>query len=135
MSRQDNIRVVERSYEEQRLAFALASRDQAELTLEALKGPGTAAVAASSAIQAGIAAADAACAHVLGLASAGAHDQATKLLSRISESSKAVNDLGRLLSIKTSVQYGGRAVTEAQAKEAIDRANRLIDFAERIRRR
>lgn len=135
MPRQDKIRAVDRAYGDQRLIFALASRDQAELTLEALKGPGTAAVAASSAIQAGIAAADAACAFVLLLTSAGAHDQATKLLGRISQSTKAVNDLGRLLSIKTAVQYAGRAVSESQARDAIERANRLIDFAERQRRR
>jgi len=89
----------------------------------------------SSAVIAGIAASDAACALALGMVSAGAHDQAVRLLARVSGSTRAVGDLSKLVTIKTVAQYAGKSMAARQAADAITRALRLIAFAESQRRR
>lgn len=58
----------------------------------------------SSAVLAGIAATDAACAVAFGSVSAGAHDRGVKLLTQVSGSTKAVGDLSKLVVIKTAAQ-------------------------------
>jgi hypothetical protein len=70
----------------------------------------------SSAVLAGIAASDAACALSLGMVSAGAHDQAVMLLARVSDSKRAVGDLSKLLALKTAVRYTGKSMAERQAQ-------------------
>ena len=105
MAREDKTRRVDRAYAETRLNDARAYLQQAEISRQLVEGPRRDATVVSSAVLAGIAASDAACAVVLGMVSVGAHDQAVKLLSRVSGSAKAVNDLSKLTAIKTAAQY------------------------------
>jgi hypothetical protein len=135
MAREDKTRPVDRTYAETRLSDARAFVQQADLSLQFVDGPRRNATAVSSAVLAGIAACDAACALALGMVSAGAHDQAVKLLNRVSGSSKAVSDLSKLMAIKTAAQYTGKSMAERQAADAITRAQRLIAFAESQLRR
>jgi hypothetical protein len=134
MAREDKTRVVDRTYAVTRLSDARAFVQQANLSLQLVDGPRRNATAVSSAVLAGIAASDAACALALGIVSAGAHDQAVKLLARISGSTSAVGDLSKLVAIKTAAQYTGKSMGERQAKDAMTRALRLIVFAESQRR-
>jgi hypothetical protein len=69
------------------------------------------------------------------MVSAGAHDQAVRLLARVSGSAKAVGDLSKLVAIKTAAQYTGKSMAERQATDAITQAQRLIAFAESQLRR
>jgi hypothetical protein len=134
MAREDKTRSVDRAHAETRLSDARAFLQQAEISLQLVDGPRRSATVVSSAVLAGIAACDAACALALGLVSAGAHDQAVRLLTRVSGSSKAVGDLSKLVSIKTAAQYTGKVMAERQATDAIRRAQRLVAFAESQRR-
>jgi hypothetical protein len=134
MAREDKTRAVDRTYAVTRLSDARAFVQQANLSLQLVDGPRRNATAVSSAVLAGIAASDAACALALGIVSAGAHDQAVKLLARISGSTRAVGDLSKLVAIKTAAQYTGKSMGERQAKDAMTRALRLIVFAESQRR-
>lgn len=134
MAREDKTRSLNQAHAETRLIDARTFLEQADISLQLVDGPRRHAVVASSAVLAGIAASDAACALVLGLTSA-AHGQSAKLLARVSGSTKAVADLSRLISIKTAVQYAGESMTERQATDAIARARRLSQFAESLRRR
>lgn len=130
MAREDKTRSVDRAYAETRLNDARAFLQQADISLRLVDGPRRNATVVSSAVLAGIAACDATCALALGIVSAGAHDQAVRLLTRVSGSSKAVGDLSKLVSIKTAAQYAGRSIPERQAMDAITRAKRLVAFAE-----
>lgn len=135
MAREDKTRAADRTYAEIRLSDAQAYLQQAEISLQLVDGPRRYATVVSSAVLAGIAACDAACAMALGMVSAGAHDQAVKMLARVSDSSKAVGDLSKLVSIKTAAQYTGKSMAERQATDAITRAQRLVVFAESQLRR
>jgi hypothetical protein len=135
MTREDKTRAVDRTYAETRLTDARAYLQQAEISLQLVDGPRRNATVVSSAVLAGIAACDAACALALGIVSAGAHDQAVRLLARVSGSTRAVGDLSKLVAIKTAAQYTGKSMAERQAMDAITRALRLIEFAESQRRR
>jgi hypothetical protein len=64
-----------------------------------------------------------------------AHDQAVRLLARVSGSAKAVGDLSKLVAIKTAAQYTGKSMAERQATDAITQAQRLVAFAESQLRR
>lgn len=135
MAREDKTGAVDRTYAETRLGDARAYLQQAEISLRLVDGPRRNATVVSSAVLAGVAACDAACALALGMASAGAHDQAARLLARVSGSTRAVGDLSKLLAIKTAAQYTGKSMAERQATDAIARALRLVAFAESQRRR
>lgn len=135
MAREDKLRAVDRTYAETRLSDARAYLQQADISLRLVDGPRRNATVVSSAVLAGIAASDAACALAIGTVSAGAHDQAVRLLARVSGSTRAVGDLSKLVAIKTAAQYTGKSMAERQATDAITRALRLIAFAESQRRR
>lgn len=135
MAREDKTRPVDRVHAQARLDDARAFLQQAEISLQFVDGPRRNATGVSSAVLAGIAACDAACALALGIVSAGAHDQALRLLTRVSGSTKAVGDLSKLVAIKTAAQYTGKSIAERQATDAIKRAQRLIAFAESQLRR
>ena len=135
MAREDKTRSVDPAYAETRLSDAQAYLQQAEISFELVEGPRRHATVVSSAVLAGIAASDAACALALGMVSTGAHDQAVRMLGRVSGSTKAVGNLSKLLALKTAAQYTGKAIAERQAAEAIVRARRLIEFAVSERRR
>ncbi len=135
MAREDKTRAVDRTYAETRLGDARAYLQQADISLRLVEGPRRNATVASSAVLAGIAACDAACALALGMVSAGAHDQVVRLLARVSGSTRAVGDLSMLVAIKTAAQYTGKSMAERQATDAIARALRLVAFAESQRRR
>ena len=135
MAREDKTRPVDRVHAQARLDDARAFLQQTEISLQFVDGPRRNATAVSSAVLAGIAACDAACALALGIVSAGAHDQALRLLTRVSGSTKAVGDLSKLVAIKAAAQYTGKSIAERQATDAIKRAQRLIAFAESQLRR
>ncbi len=134
MARADKTRQVDRSYAETRLSDARAFLQQAEISLQLVDGPRRGSTAVSSAALAGIAASDAICTLALGMVSAGAHDQAVRVLTRVSGSTQAVRDLSKLVAIKTAAQYAGRSLSEREAGDAIARARRLVEFAESRRR-
>ena len=135
MAREDKTRPVDRAHAETRLNDARAFLQQADIRLQFVDGPRRNATVVSSAVLAGIAACDAACTLALGIVSAGAHDQAVRLLTRVSGSTKAVGDLSKLVAIKTAAQYTGKSMAERQATDAITRAQRLVAFAESQLRR
>lgn len=135
MAREDKTRAVDRTYAETRLGDARAYLQQADISRQFVDGPRRHATVVSTAVLAGIAACDAACALALGMVSAGAHDQAVRLLARVSGSTKAVGDLSKLVALKTAAQYTGKSMGERQATEAITQAQRLIAFAESQLRR
>lgn len=135
MAREGKTRAADWAYAETRLSDARAYLQQAEISLQFVDGSRRNATVVSSAVIAGIAASDAACALALGMVSAGAHDQAIRLLARISGSSRAVGHLSKLIAIKTAAQYTGKSMAERQATDAITRALRLLEFAESQRRR
>jgi len=135
MAREDKTRAADRAQADIRLSDARAYLQQAEISLQLVDGPRRYATVVSSAVLAGVAACDAACALALGIVSAGAHDQAVRLLTRVSDSTKAVSDLSKLVSIKTGAQYTGKSMAERQAMDAISRAQRLVAFAESQLRR
>lgn len=135
MARDDKTRPVDRAHAEARLRKARAFLQQADISLQLVDGRERYATAVSSAVLAGIAASDAACALALGLVSAGAHDQASKLLAQVSGSTNAVRDLSGLIAHKTAAQYSEESISERQATDAIRRAQRLSEFAESQRRK
>jgi hypothetical protein len=134
MAREDKTRTADRAFAETRLSDARAYLQQADISLELVEGPRRAATAVSSAVLAGVAAADATCVITLGRVSVGAHDQAVKLLSTVAGASRAVADLSKLMAIKTAAQYAGDSISERQARDAMTRARRLLEFAEAQRR-
>ena len=105
MAREDKTRSVDRAHAETRLNDARAFLQQADISLRLVDGPRRNATVVSSAVLAGVAACDAACALALGIVSTGAHDQAVRLLTRVTNSGKAVTDLSTLVSIKTAAQF------------------------------
>jgi hypothetical protein len=90
--------------------------------------------AVSSAVLAGIAAADAACCGALARASRGDdHRAAERLLAQVSPGGKdAATQLGRLLGVKAESQYGFKSLSADKRTAALRRARRLIDFAEEV---
>lgn len=85
--------------------------------------------AASDAVLAGIAAADAICCAVLHRRSSdGDHLTSKDLVDEVDP--KAGTQLGRLLSIKSRAQYDSRSVTSTDATNAVRRAARLVEMAE-----
>jgi hypothetical protein len=123
---------------QQRLAQARSYLDVAELTSDendpSLEYAG---VAASIAILAGIAAADAACCQALGRRSrSDNHHDAEALLGEIAPGGKrAAGQLRALIDIKDAAHYGFISVSAAQLKRALREAQHLVDFAEQVRLR
>lgn len=91
-------------------------------------------VAASLAVLAGIAAADAACCTALGRRSRGQdHDEAVALVRTIAPGGEAIaRDLGRLLALKDDAQYGVLVVSAARARSSASWARRLVSAAREI---
>lgn len=94
-------------------------------------------MAASVAILAGIAAADAACCQALGRRSRSEdHHDAEALLAQITPGGKrAAGQLHQLIDIKDAAHYGFISVTTSQLKRALRQAQHLVDFAERLQLR
>ena len=85
-------------------------------------------VAASLAVLAGIAAADAACCVALGRRARGQnHEEAVALLRTIAPNGEAMaRDLSRLLALKDEAQYGVLIVTSERARSSVGWARRLV---------
>lgn len=122
----------------QRLGHARSFLEVAELTADVddprLEYGG---VAASVAILAGIAAADAACCQVLGRRSrSDDHHDAEALLAEISPGGKrAAGQLRKLITLKDAAHYGFISVTTSQLKQAVRQAQQLVEFAEAVLQR
>lgn len=93
--------------------------------------------AASLAVLAGIAAADAACCKALGVRSRGQdHRQAVDLVGQIEPGGKeAGNKLRRLLNLKDEAQYGLFDVGGNDLRTALRQAAALVEFADGVLRR
>lgn len=117
----------------QRLAHAKSFLEVAELAVD-VADPALeyGSVAASVAILAGIAAADAACCQVLGRRSrSDDHHDAEALLAEITPGGKrASGQLRKLITLKDTAHYGFISVTAPQLKQSIRQAQQLVDFAE-----
>lgn len=116
----------------QRLARARAFLEVAELTADETDPTlEYGSVAASIAILAGIAAADAACCQQLGRRSrSDSHHDAEQLLVQIKPEGKhAAGHLRKLIRLKDSAHYGYINVTAPELKRSLRQAKRLVDFA------
>jgi len=85
-------------------------------------------VAASLAVLAGIAAADAACCVALGRRARGQnHEEAVALVRTIAPNGEAMaRDLSRLLALKDDAQYGVLIVSSERARSSVGWARRLL---------
>ena len=94
-------------------------------------------VAASIAILAGIAAADAACCLALGRRSRSEnHHDAEALLEEITPGGKrAAAQLRQLIDVKDAAHYGFISITAAQLKRALRQSHHLVEFAEQVQLR
>jgi hypothetical protein len=90
--------------------------------------------AASLAVLAGIAAADAACCHALGKRSRSEdHRDAVDLLKQVTPGgAKAANDLALLLGLKDESQYGFGDIAATKLRGARRRAGSLVEFAAEV---
>ncbi len=86
-------------------------------------------VAAVLAVLAGIAAADAACCHRLGVRVRGQdHAQAVELVKQVvPHGDDVARDLDRLLGLKDNARYGILGVSDGDARRAVEWARRTID--------
>jgi hypothetical protein len=93
--------------------------------------------AATLAVLAGIAAADAACCKALGRRSrADDHDQATSLVEQITpDGASAAKSLRSLVALKNDAQYGFYTVGSGELTKAVRAARKLVDFADAALRR
>ena len=97
------------------------------------RDPEYASVAASLAVLAGIAAADAACCKALGERSRSQdHRDAARLLSRIAGGAGAARQLRELISLKDTAHYGFFDVSRGELRKALRRARALLGFAEDV---
>lgn len=123
---------------QQRLGHARSFLEVAELAAD-VSDPSLeyGSVAASVAILAGIAAADAACCQELGRRSrSDDHHDAEALLEQIIPGGKlAAGQLRQLIDIKDTAHYGFINVTAPQLKRSLRQAERLVEFAEEVLRR
>jgi hypothetical protein len=122
----------------ERLAQAKSFLEVAELTAD-ISDPSLeyGGVAASVAVLAGIAAADAACCQILGKRSRSeSHHDAEVLLELITPGGKkAAGQLRQLIDIKDAAHYGLISVSAAQLKRSLRQAKQLVDFADAVLRR
>lgn len=93
-------------------------------------------VAAALAVLAGIAAADAASCHRLGIRSRGQdHAQAVDLVKQVvPHGDDLARDLDRLLDLKDNAHYGILGVSDDDARKAVEWARRAIDNARAVLR-
>lgn len=95
--------------------------------------PEFASAAASLAVLAGIAAADAACCRALGERSRSQdHHDAEKILRRVTGGSAAARQLRDLINLKDSAHYGFLDVSRTELKQALRRARALLGFADEV---
>jgi hypothetical protein len=122
----------------QRLMQARGFLEVAELTAD-IEDPNLeyGGVAASVAILAGIAAADAACCQALERRSrSDDHRSAEALLAEVARGGKRAADrLRKLLALKDAAHYGFLSVTISQLKQALRQARQLVQFAEDVLQR
>jgi hypothetical protein len=110
---------------------------RAQLLLAELPGGASAPeerkAAVSSAVLAGIAAADAACCHRLGERSRSQdHREAVRLVKQVEPGgADAATRLERLLAIKDESQYGFGGVGRDKHESALRQARAMVDFAQR----
>jgi hypothetical protein len=133
-SRGTDTRPVERSFGKARLEDARTFRLQAGLTTEHIPSPTARKAAASSAVLAAIAAADAACAVALGVVWKGEHAQAHTLLEQVTGGAEAAKELKRIVASKTQSHYLERPVTEVALTKALRQADAVVAFAEKTLR-
>lgn len=137
MSRVSRTKSISAEEIKQRGAAARVFLEAAEMYLDVAHGQtapsAQAQVAASNAIDAGIAAADAICGHRLGKRSNSQdHQSAADLLREAgAEGREAAVDLSRLLHDKSATQYGGWS-TFRNAEDAVRRARKLIEAMDRV---
>ncbi|MCY7412390.1 MAG: hypothetical protein LH471_05040 [Salinibacterium sp.] len=92
-------------------------------------------VAASNAVYAGIAAADAICGKALAVRSTSFnHADAVALVRRAHEGEAAANHLRALISLRNNAAYEPRMVTAAKAADAIQHAERLVAAMDKMLR-
>jgi hypothetical protein len=122
----------------ERLAQAKSFLEVAELTAD-VSDPNLeyGGVAASVAVLAGIAAADAACYQILGKRSRSEnHHDAEILLEQITPGGKkAAGQLRQLIDVKDAAHYGLISVSAVQLKRSLRQAKQLVDFADAVLRR
>jgi hypothetical protein len=123
-------RDVDKAYGRKRLANARAFMTQAKTSAETARDEFDRAAAASSAILAAIAAADAACAQRLTLVWKGDHGQAHTLLRSVAGGEAAASALQNVVGQKAALQYGGESLTEPKLTAIVRRAQTVLDFAE-----
>lgn len=88
-------------------------------------------VAATAAVNAGIAAADAICGSALGFCARGDdHDEAVALLKRATADAAPSRNLGRLLGTKSLASYSPIMLTDARTADLIKYAERVVDAME-----
>lgn len=119
----------------QRLAHARSFLEVAELAADVNdQSLEYGSVAASVAILAGIAAADAACCQALGRRSrSDDHHDAEALLEDITPGGKrAASQLRQLINVKDAAHYGFISVTAPQLKRSLRQAQSLVEFAEEV---
>jgi hypothetical protein len=122
----------------QRLGHARSFLEVAELSAD-VSDPSLeyGSVAASVAILAGIAAADAACCQELGKRSRSEnHHDAEVLLEQITPGGKrAASQLRQLIDLKDTAHYGFINISAPQLKRSLRQAQHLVEFAEGVLRR
>lgn len=122
----------------QRLGHARSFLEVAELTAD-VSDPSLeyGSVAASVAILAGIAAADAACCQELGKRSRSEnHHDAEVLLEQITPGGKrAAGQLRQLIDLRDTAHYGFISISAPQLKRSLRQAQHLVEFAEEVLRR
>lgn len=122
----------------QRLGHARSFLEVAELAAD-VSDPSLeyGSVAASVAILAGIAAADAACCQELGKRSRSEnHHDAEALLEQITPGGKrAASQLRQLIDLKDTAHYGFINISVPQLKRSLRQAQHLVEFAEEVLRR
>jgi len=92
-------------------------------------------VAGTSAVHAGIAAADAICGKSLGVCARGEnHEEAVTLLAEALPESGPSKNLARLLSGKSLAGYSADMLTDARTAEMIKYAERLVEVMDRVMR-
>lgn len=106
--------------------LVLAQPDDPLLTLTSVAG--------SLAVLAGVAASDAACCAALKqLARGQDHEEAIALVKSVSPGGEQMaRDLGRLLALKDSAQYGVLVVPTDRAESAVAWARRLVETARQV---
>jgi hypothetical protein len=92
-----------------------------------------ASVAASLAVLAGIAAADAACCKALGMRSRSQdHHEAERYLRKLTGGSAAARQLRDLINLKDAAHYGFLDVSAPELRKTLRRARALLEFADEV---